>query len=178
MFGTPQRVVDDAFVFHTVWTYVIKALDDRKKAQFACDGSPWSGQACILNETFANCIDQTSSRLFYGIAAAENLLIYGVDASNAFAEAPPPKKSFYMYPDRAFHDWWVHHRKNPPLAPGMVIPILLAMQGHPESPQLREKHANAILCNVGLTQTVHEPCLYLGIIASKRVLFIKSMTLP
>ena len=99
MFGAPQHVDDTASVFHTVWTYVIKALDGRKKARFACDGSPRSGQARILDETYANCVNQTSSRLFYGIAAAENLLIYGADVSNAFAEAPPPKQGFYIYPD-------------------------------------------------------------------------------
>jgi hypothetical protein len=48
MFGTPQLVDEDAAVFHTVWTYVIKALDGRKKARFACDGSPRSGQARIF----------------------------------------------------------------------------------------------------------------------------------
>ena len=32
MFGLPQLVDDDATVFHTVWTYAIKALDGRKKA--------------------------------------------------------------------------------------------------------------------------------------------------
>jgi hypothetical protein len=30
---------------------------------------------------------------------AENLLINGVDVSNAFAEAPPPKQGFHIYPD-------------------------------------------------------------------------------
>ena len=33
MFGTPTLVDDDAAVFHTVWTYGIKALDARKKAR-------------------------------------------------------------------------------------------------------------------------------------------------
>jgi hypothetical protein len=135
MFGTPQWIEDNSSIFHTVWTYVIKVLDVRKKARFACDGFPWLGQAQFLDKTYANCIDQTNSRLFYGIAMAENLLIYGADVSNAFAEeAPLPKQGLYIYPDQAFHDWWVHHKKNPPIAPGMVIPILLAMQGHPESP--------------------------------------------
>jgi len=170
MFGVPQRVDDAAAVFHTVWTYAIKALDGRKKARFACDGSPRSGQARILDETYANCVDQTSSRLFYAVAAAENLLIYGADVSNAFAEAPPPKQGFYIYPDKAFHDWWVHHKKQPPLKPGEVIPILSAMQGHPESPRLWEKHADSILQDLGLKPTVHEPCLYSGVIDGKRVI--------
>ena len=39
MFGTPLFVDDDAAVFHTVWTYGIKALDARKKALMVCDGS-------------------------------------------------------------------------------------------------------------------------------------------
>jgi hypothetical protein len=171
LFGTPQWVDEDASVFHTVWTYAIKALDRRKKARFTCDGSPRSGQARILDETYANCVDQTSSRLFYAIAAAENLLIYGADVSNAFAEAPPPKQGFYIYPDQAFKEWWVHHKKQPPLEDGMVIPILSAMQGHPESPRLWEKHADAILQELGLTPTTHEPCLYSGVIDGKRVIF-------
>jgi hypothetical protein len=90
-------------------------------------------------------VDQTNARLFYGVAAAENLIIYGADASNAFAEAPPPKQGFYIQPDLAFHMWWTSHKKQPPILPGHMIPILSAMQGHPELPKLWEKHANAIL---------------------------------
>jgi hypothetical protein len=134
LFVDPTLVAADAAVFHTVWTYNIKALDLRKKARCVCDGSPRAGDAIILDETYTNCVDQTSSRLFYGISAAENLLIYGADVSNAFGKAPPPKQGFYIYPDRAFHEWWVLHLKRPPLQPGQVIPVLSAMQGHPESP--------------------------------------------
>jgi hypothetical protein len=105
MFSQPVLIAEKMAVFHLVWTYAIKALDSRKKAQWACDGSPRSGQAKILDDTYANCVDQTSSQLFYAVSAAENLLIYGTDVSNAFAEAPPPKQGFYIYPDRAFREW-------------------------------------------------------------------------
>jgi len=88
-------------------------------------------------ETYANCVNQTSSRLFYAVAAAENLLIFGADVSNAFAEAPPPKQGFYILPNKAFHDWWVHHKRQP-IPPGHAIPINSAMQDHPESPRLWE----------------------------------------
>jgi hypothetical protein len=47
--------------------------------------------------------------MFNGTAAAENLLIYRADVSNAFAKAPPPKQGFYIYPDWAFHEWWAKH---------------------------------------------------------------------
>jgi len=124
----------------------------------------------ILDETYANCVDQTSSRLFYAVSAAENLLIFGVDVSNAFAEAPPPKQGFFVRTDRAFHEWWVNHKKRPPIPDGYVFPILSAMQGHPESPCLWEKNADAILREIGMTPTVHEPCLYSGIINNNHVL--------
>jgi hypothetical protein len=175
MFGSPVTQAEGMAVFHSVWTYAIKAVDARKKARWACDGSPRSGQVQILDETYANCVDQTSARLFYAIAAAENLAVYGADVSNAFAEAPPPKQGFYIYPDRAFQEWWVQHKKRPPIQPREVIPILSAMQGHPESPRLWEKHADAILKECGLTPTIHEPCLYSGLVAGKRVIFMRQV---
>ena len=171
MFGDPVKVDKEDAVFFLVWTYSIKTLDGRKKARCVCDGSSRSGTVKILDETYANCVDQTSSRLFYAISAGENLLVFGADVSNAFAEAPPPKQGFYVRPDRAFHDWWVQHKRRPPIPPGYVIPALSAMQGHPESPRLWEKHADAILRELGLTPTTHEPCLYSGIIADRRVIF-------
>ena len=69
MFGTPILVDDDAAVFHTVWTCGIKALDDRKKAHMVCDSSLRASQAHVLDKTYVNCIDKTSSCMFYTIAA-------------------------------------------------------------------------------------------------------------
>ena len=171
MFGQPVAITEGMACFHSVRTYAIKALDSRKKARWACDGSPRSGQAKILDKTYANCVDQTSSRLFYAVAAAENLLIFGADVLNAFAEAPPPKQGFYVHPDRAFREWWVIDTKRPPIPEGAVIPILSAMQGHPESPHLWEKHTDAILRDYGLVPTAHEPCLYSGLVNGNRVIF-------
>jgi hypothetical protein len=45
------------------------------------------------------------------------------------------------------------------------------MPGHPESPRLWEKHADAILRECGLVPTVHEPCLYSGVVNGERVIF-------
>ena len=170
MFGDPVETNKGDAIFHLVWTYNIKAVDGRKKARCVCDGSTRSGMVRILDETYANCVDQTSSRLFYAVSAAENLLVFSADVSNAFAEAPPPRQGFFIRPDRAFHEWWVNHKQRPPIPDGHVIPILSAMQGHPESPRLWEKHADAILRELGLTPTIHEPCLYSGIINNNRVL--------
>jgi hypothetical protein len=134
MFGSPVAVESNEAVFNMVWTYGIKALDGCKKACCTCGGSTRSGQVRVLDEAYAYCVDQTSACLFYGIAAAENLIVYGADVSNAFAEAPPPKQGFYIRPDEAFHEWWTVHKQRPPVPPGHMISILLAMQGHPELP--------------------------------------------
>jgi hypothetical protein len=96
MFGKPTAPTENNAIFHLVWTYAIKAVNGRKKARCVCNGSTHSGMVCVLAVTYANCIDQTSTRLFYVVAAAENLLVFGADVSNAFAEAPPPKQGFFI----------------------------------------------------------------------------------
>jgi hypothetical protein len=145
MFGPPVAATSDDAVFNLVWSYGFQVVDGHKKSRCTCDGSPCSGQVCILDEKYANCIDQMSARLFYGVAAVENLIVYGAGVSNAFAEAPLPKQGFFIWPDNAFLAWWTEYLKRPPIPKGHVIPILSAMQGHPESPWLWEKHADAIL---------------------------------
>jgi len=142
MFGNPVPVEDESAIFHLVWTYVIKELDGCKKARSVCDGSSRSGQVRVLDHTYANCVDRTGSRFFYAISAAENMLVYGADVSNAFAEAPPPKQGFFIYPDRAFNDWWVNKKGNPPIPDGHVIPVLGAMQGR-VPPEYSPAHARS-----------------------------------
>ena len=70
MFGEPIGASDGDAIFHLVWTYNIKAVDGRKKARCVCDGSTRSGQVRVLAETYANCVEQTSARLFYMVSAA------------------------------------------------------------------------------------------------------------
>ena len=170
MFGAPVKVASKESVFNLVWTYMVKELDQRKKARCTCDGSTRSGQVRVLDYTYANCVDHTSSRLFYAASAAENMLIYGADVSNAFGEAPAPKQGFHIRPDQAIREWWISKGRDP-IPDGYVLPVLAAMQGHPESPRLWEKHADKILRECGLTPTQHEPCLYSGVVNGERVLF-------
>lgn len=175
MFGSPCLPPSQSAVFNLVWSYVRKVEDGRYKARMTCDGSSRAGQVRILDETFASCVDRTGSRLFYAIAAAENLLVYGSDVSNAFGEAAPPQQGFYIRPDQAFREWWTDHKGYPPIPDGYVIPVLAAMQGHPESPRLWEKHIDKILRKIGLTPTTHEPCLYSGVLLGERVLLMRQV---
>ncbi len=106
----------------------------------------------------------------------ENLLIYGADVSNAFAEAPPPKQGFNIWPDKTFLEWWTSKKDGrKTIPPGYVIPVLLAMQGHHESPCLWECLIDKILCDMGFILAVHEPCLYSGLINKQRVIFMSQV---
>jgi hypothetical protein len=175
MFGKPVIAENDSAIFHLVWTYVVKELNGGKKAHCVCNGSSCLGQVQVLDHTYANCVDRTGSQIFYAISVAEKMLVYCADVSNAFAEAPPPKQGFFIYPGRAFHYWWVNKKGKTPIPNGHVIPVLGAMQGHPESPRLWEKHIDRILQDIGLTPTIHEPCIYLGLILGERVLFMRQV---
>jgi hypothetical protein len=175
MFGDPIVISDGSAVFNLVWTYAVKEVDGRKKARCTCDGSTRGGQVRVLDFTYANSPDHTCSCILYALAAGENMLIFGADVSNAFAEAPPPKQGFYIRPDPAFRSWWTDHKGRPPLPHNAVIPILSAMQGHPEAPRLWVKPADKILCTIGLTPTTHEPCLYSGLINGHRILLLRQV---
>jgi hypothetical protein len=171
MFGDPVPMTKKSAVFNLIWTYVIKLENQRKKARCTCDGSTRGGQVRVLDHVHANSIDQTGSRIFYGLTAAENLVVFGSDVSNAFGEAPPPKQGFFIRPDQAFREWWARKGREP-IPEGYVIPVLAAMQGHPESGRLWEKHIDKILrVKLHLTPTVHEPCIYSGEIEGIRVIF-------
>ena len=63
MFGSPTRIDSTEATFYLIWTYAVKTLDGRKKARCTCDGSPRAGQARVLDHTYANCVDHTSSCL-------------------------------------------------------------------------------------------------------------------
>ena len=155
--------------------HVEKVLDKRKKSRCTMDGSARNGKVRILGHTYANCVEHAGARIFYAASAVENLTIYGSDVSNAFGEAPAPKQGAFILPDRAFYQWWTKHKGRERIPPGYVVPVQRAMQGHPESPRLWEKHIDDILKDIGLVPTVHEPCLYHGKIDGKRILFLRQV---
>ena len=84
----------------------------------------------------AGCINHTTSRMFYAMSAAGGMMIYGAEVTNVFGDAPPPAQGLHILPDKAFHDLWTTCKTREPTPPGHVIPVLAAMQGHPESPRL------------------------------------------
>eukprot|EP00957_Ditylum_brightwellii_P095623 7285285-Ditylum_brightwellii.AAC.1 len=51
----------------------------------------------------------------------------------------------------------------------MVLPVLHALQGHPESGAFWEHHVFAVLQSLGFKTTTHECCLYRGIHQNKEI---------
>jgi hypothetical protein len=124
LFGDPTFLKTQESLFNLVWTYNINTEDGRKKAHYCtCGVSTLAGKAHVLDHTYANFVDHTSSRMFYSIHAMENHFIVGADVSNAFGKAPPPKQGFYMFPYRSFCEWWEKHLNHPPLWHNDVIPV-------------------------------------------------------
>ncbi len=94
MFGEPCYVTSDDAVFNLVWTYAIKEVEKQMKAWCTCDRLPHSGQVRILDYTYANCVDQTSTKKNLRGVSSKNLIIFCTNVSNTFAKAPPPKQGF------------------------------------------------------------------------------------
>ena len=77
-------------------------------------------------------LDHVGSRIFWGSAAAKNLIVRGADASNAFAEADAPDIPLFDRIDNQYREWYKHtFNKDIPL--DYVLPVHKALQGHPES---------------------------------------------
>ena len=175
MFSHPMPLPLNANALHMLWRYNLKACGT-KKCRMVCNGSPRQKGTVTLGHTYANALDAASERLFWAIVANENLIAVGADVSNAFAEAPAPKAPLYLYIDEAFKDWWTNHLGNEPIpSECTVVRVHNAIQGHPESPRLWEKHIDKILRELGLTPTTHEPCLYSGTFNNERVLFLRQV---
>ena len=177
MFGTPERRQRRMNVWKLLWTYLQKPPpDNRLKARCVVNGSKHARKAAQVGHTFANSLGQDSERLFWALAAKLGMLVIGADVSNAFAEAPTTDNELYIQPDDIFRDWWVNHKKRPPIPAGWVIRIQYAFQGHPEAPRLWERHIDNILQDrIHLKPTHHEPCLYSGTVQGNYILLLRQV---
>jgi hypothetical protein len=135
-FGQPQQLPHNANVLPLIWTYLIKDCGT-KKARCCCNRSPKVKGTVTLGETYAGSLDQTGSRIFGAATAINNFITIGADASNTFAEAPPPKEPLYVTIDQQYRDWYMErYPDKPPIPKHYVLPVKGALQGHPESPRL------------------------------------------
>jgi hypothetical protein len=174
MYGEPVRAPSDAIVLRQHWVYTLKT-DGSRKARNCCDGS--FRAAPILHgqaKTYASCIEQPCMRLFFALASLHGLSVYGADATNAFANSPPPAIPTFVAIDDAYADWYLE-RFGVQLDRTMVLPVHHALQGHPESGYLWELTINKILSSLGFTSTTHERNLYRASIRDSVVLICRQV---
>ena len=166
--------VKNANIINLLWTCGIKT-DGTKKTRCVCNGNPRRNGTVTLAHTFAACVEQPGARILWASAALMHMILLGADASNAFAEAPPPKAPFDVVIDQQFREWWARQGKGDiPL--GWVLPVHFALQGHPESPRLWAITIDQIIKKeVELFPTTHEPCLYSGYVDGHKVLFLRQV---
>ena len=88
-----------------------------------------------MAETYASCtIEQPAFRLFLALSASLNNLIFGGDAQDAFAHSPAPTvPTFVAIADEACYSNWYFDEYGIHLEQGLMLPLLHALQGHPEA---------------------------------------------
>ena len=96
-----------------VWTYLFKD-GTTPKARGTCNGGKRYGRAIAMAHTYASCVEQPASRMFWSLAALNGMTVIGTDARNAFAEADPPEDPLFVSIDNQYQRWWTEHLKRPP----------------------------------------------------------------
>jgi hypothetical protein len=160
MYGSPVHPPAGAIILRQHWNYSIKS-DGTRKARNCCDGSPRSAPELKLANTYSSCIEQPCLRLFFALCAHEGYICLKVDATNAYANSPPPDQPTFVFIDEQYADWH-YTRTGNPISRDMVLPVQHALQGHPESGALWERFVNKVLSRHGFQSTTHERSLYKG----------------
>ena len=174
MYGEPCFAPRDAIVLRQHWSYTIKANGDRY-ARNCCDGSRRAApELRAAAQTYASCIEQPCQRVFFALCAGLGLTALSADATNAYANSPPPTVPTFVRIDDAYADWY-KERFGVDLDRRMVLPVLHALQGHPEAGALWEKHINQILTKLGFKSTTHEKNIYSGHIDGALVLICRQV---
>jgi len=176
MYGEPVRKPPGAIVLRPHWQHSIKR-DSTLCSRNGCDGSPRS--APLLHSialTNSSCVEQPVQRLFFALATRENYRVYGGDAQDAYAHSPPPETPTFVSIDDACADWYEHRFKKK-LDCSLVLPVLHALQGHPESGKLWEKHITAILRSPAFRfkSTAHDKSMYSATFEGTRIILLRQV---
>ena len=173
MYGAPVFPPLDAIILRQHWNYAIKS-DGTRKARNCCDGSPRAAPQLTLANTYSSCIEQPCMRMFFALCAQEGFVCLKVDATNAYANSPPPEQPTFVRIDDQYADWY-EARFGVPIDRSMVLPVQHALQGHPESGALWEGFVNRVIARHGFSSTTHERSLYHGVYKGQRMLICRQV---
>jgi hypothetical protein len=106
MYGAAVVPPPDPIILRQHWTYIIKK-DGRRKARQCCDGSKRAApQLQNAERTFASCVAQPGFRTFTSLAATLGMLVWFLDATNAYANSPGPQTPTYVYINTNYAAWY------------------------------------------------------------------------
>ena len=176
MFGEhmARPLEENAIILRSHWQYHVKR-DGQRRARQCCDGSKRAAPILhALAKTYSSCVEHPIQRQFLALAAQQNFLLFGGDAKDAFAHSPAPEVPTYMTIDNQYYDWYFH-KFNKRLDRSRVLPVLRALQGHPESGKLWERHINDILLGPALNfkHTTHDRTIYQTTFNGNKVLLLR-----
>jgi hypothetical protein len=174
-FGPPTMAPAGSTILHAHWANLVKTTG-RRKCRVCCDGSKRRApELHRFTETYASCVEQPCMRIFFALAAARGQKVFITDATNAYANAPPPTFKSYLAIDDTYREWYHDtYPDRPPIQRGMVLPIEKALQGHPEAGRLWERLINSILVGkLKLQPCTHEKSLYHGTFNGENVIICR-----
>ncbi|KAI2514205.1 retrotransposon [Fragilaria crotonensis] len=173
MYGDPVHAPKGSIILRQHWNYIIKS-DGTRKARNCCDGSPRAAPQLKLANTYSSCIEQPCMRMFFALCTHEGFISLKVDATNAYANSPPPDQPTFVIIDDQYADWHLV-RHGIAVSRDMVLPVQHALQGHPESGALWEKFVNTVIARHGFKSTTHERSLYQGTYKDHRMLICRQV---
>ncbi|KAI2495082.1 hypothetical protein MHU86_19437 [Fragilaria crotonensis] len=173
MYGDPVHAPKGSIILRQHWNYIIKS-DGTRKARNCCDRSPRAAPQLKLANTYSSCIEQPCMRMFFALCTHEGFISLKVDATNAYANSPPPDQPTFVIIDDQYADWHLV-RHGIAVSRDMVLPVQHALQGHPESGALWEKFVNTVIARHGFKSTTHERSLYQGTYKDHRMLICRQV---
>ena len=158
-------------VFRLHWVWLVKPSGVRK-CRACLDGSrqatPWLR---MMVQTYSSCVELPCLPAFLAICATRGYYICFGDVENTYQQSPLPSVDCYLKIDNTVDDWYLRHFDIKLNKLKDVIPLLRALQGHPEASVLWEPMITGILINkMGFKNTIHECNLYTGTIDGIEIL--------
>lgn len=108
--------------------------------------------------------------LFFALTAALGMTTLSADATNAYANSPPPETPTFVRIDDAYADWY-RDKYGKEIDRNLVLPVLQALQGH----LLEGHYINTLLAKFGFQSTTHEKSIYSTTIDGKKVLLCRQV---
>ena len=117
-------------------------------------------QGITIGHTYEDCMEQHNLKLMTALYTVEGNLLLLADAINAYSHTDAQGTPIYIIVDEIFQEWYLL-RFNIKLNIGDCVPILKALQGHPEAGKWWSDLVNKHLAELGFVVAHTEPSIYL-----------------